>query len=251
MVHNYEQITDYLNGTLTGNDLRDFEAKLQADTAFAEVVNIYREIETSMAAKYQHSTQNAELKSTLDTLNQKYFNSTAATQATDKPSKGKVANMRIKGFVIAAVSAAAILLLMWLSPWQQENLFDQYYQPTALNLTERGTSNDLTTAEQAYEAQDYTTALPAFEQHLASHPEATNIHIALGNCQLNTGQMEQAVATFQQIADGGSIYASEADWYLAMTYLKLEKVEQAKVVFEKIPEGADHYEAARKLLRKL
>ena len=62
---------------------------------------------------------------------------------------------------------------------------------------------------------------------------------------------EKADGTLKTIQEGNSAYNNRATWYLALSKLKQEKEEACIILLKTIPEDADDYSQALKLLNKL
>ena len=266
MNFDYEQIERYIEGKLEGEALAEFEAKLLVDKDLVEEVALYKDVNMTLTSVYAYEHEDAELTETFNQLGKKYFTkSTATIKETDStkikqdntkvvqldPTSTKKTKKQWSGFrwlrpVVGLAAAALIALLIW-QPWQG-SLVDSYYQPYALNIKERsGDEEALAKAEKAYQSGDYAAALPAFEQH----PTNIEIQLAKGNAEYNLGKLDAAATTFQRIASGNSIYKSIANWYLALTYLKSGKTEQAKLILQKTPNSSEYYEQAQQLLKKI
>ena len=56
---------------------------------------------------------------------------------------------------------------------------------------------------------------------------------------------------FVEIENGTSVYRHKAAWYLALLALKENDLAACKVYLKKLPNNADDYEKAQKLLNKL
>jgi len=266
MNFNYEHIEQYINGTLTGEALADFEAKLLTNKALAEEVALYKDVDSTLTVAYAYEEEDAALKQTFNQLGKKYFTEEVTTiQETDstkvKGDNTKVVQLQparkenergdspgvrwLKPLIGLAV-AALIALLLFQIPLR--SLVDNYYEPFALEITKKGDNiQTLTQAQNAYNSGDYASALPVFEKH----PDKIEVQLAKGNAEYNLGKLDAAVVTFQKIASRNSIHQPTANWYLALTHLKQEQPEKAKAILQKIPEGSQYYEQAQQLFKKI
>lgn len=264
MNFDYEKIEQYIEGKLEGEALAEFEAKLLTDKDLAEEVALYKDVNMTLTSVYAHEHEDAALAETFSQLGRKYFTESATTIQEPDSTKIKQDNTKVvplrpaqkekttkqwSGFrwlrpAIGLAVVALIALLIW-QPWQS-SLVDTYYEPYALNIIARnGDKEALAKAEKAYQSGDYAAALPVFEQY----PTNVEVQLAKGNAAYNLGKLDLAASTFQQIASGNSIYTSTANWYLALTYLKQEKLAEAKIILQKIPNNSEYYDKAQKLLK--
>jgi len=262
MNFNYEQIDQYIDGTLTGEALANFEAKLLTDKTLAEEVALYKDVDVTLASTYAYKEEDAALEQTFNQLGKKYFTKEATIQEADsakiKQDNTKViplqprakesedrqpSGLRWLRPIIGLVAAALIALLIF-QPWQR-SLIDRYYEPFALEIGQRSDgAAGLKDAQKAYNSGDYASALPVFEKYTGDKIE---VQIAKGNAEYYLGKTDAAISTFQKIASGNSVYTPTANWYLAGAYLKQNEPEKAKAVLDKIPEGSDYYDLAKQL----
>jgi len=158
-----------------------------------------------------------------------------------KPSSGIIRRLMP---IVGLAAAALIALLIW-QPWQND-LVGRYYQPYALNTTEMGDGEQsLQQAQNAYNSGEYTKALPMLEKY-SDNPK---VQLAIGNAQYKLGKFDDAIKTFKGIKY--PFLVPTANWYLALTYLKKEQAEKAKIILQNIPEDSNHYKDAQKLLKKI
>ena len=134
--------------------------------------------------------------------------------------------------------AATVLVLMSLgSLWflntinSTETLYAHYFEPykNVVQPIVRGEAekNTKVLAFMAYDDGDYDTAIVYINQLLEDKPEAI-LALYKANSQLQTDQTEAAIATLEShIKKTDTIYA-EAQWYLALSYLKLDNKEATK-----------------------
>jgi len=260
----YKQIDQYINGELTGEALANFEAKLLTNKELAEEVALYKDVEMTLTSVYTHEREDAELTQTFNQLGKKYFTKEATIQETDSTKikqdntkvvqlqptskeneKGKSSSLRWLRPVIGLAVAALIALLIF-QPWQSD-LIRPFDTPYELAIIKRSPdSQALEQAQKAYNSGDYAAALPVFEQY----PDKVEVQLAKGNTEHYLGKTDAAINTFQQIASGGSVYVSTANWYLAGAYLQKNQAEKAKAALNKI-KGGQYYEKAQKLLDEI
>jgi uncharacterized protein HemY len=106
-------------------------------------------------------------------------------------------------------------------------------------------------ANEAYEAGDFEKAAQQLEEILDANPEKQILHFYLGIAHLETDDFPAAVESFKAAQD--SVYLEEANWYLALAYLKQQQPELAKDIlsgFANNPQSR-YYEKAKDLVSKL
>jgi tetratricopeptide (TPR) repeat protein len=170
-------------------------------------------------------------------------------------SKGRVVPLYRRPQFVAL--AAAIALLIVAIPFynqgpSKDDLFKAYFEPfdSPGSDTKRGT-NEITDKAKAYDAYDngrYEEAIALFEKMQNDDPI---MHLCLGNAQLKVGQLEKAEFNFNHLLAEHEDLVTPARWYLALTYLKQNKVERAKSNLWQITKSSTYGEKARKLLKEL
>ena len=117
---------------------------------------------------------------------------------------------------------------------------------------ERGT-NTITDKGKAYEAYDngrYDEAMILFEDITKSADDPI-VYLCLGNAQLKVGQLEKAEKSFNHVLTKHEDLVTPASWYLALTYLKQNRMERAKSALWQISKSSTYGEKAQNLLKDL
>lgn len=143
---------------------------------------------------------------------------------------------KVRKLVMSITSIAAIIAIVFSFNIYQDNrrmdkLFETYYTPLEYDsqLMSRGDetiSPELTSAMEAYQNQDYTTAL----QRLNAIPQMDeNYLIYKAICLLETDKTKDAIALLKELVDNGegTEYYQQACWYLALAYLNNHEDDKA------------------------
>jgi hypothetical protein len=238
-----ELIEAYLAGELQGEKLQSFEDQLSNDTELAQEVALHQELQAALADQETIDLENSllEIRQELDEETEK---------ATVVPLRSS-SRWLIAASILVLIAAAAYLL--W--PGQEQNLYADFFEPYPNYLTTR-TDNQNTTlgaAINAYQNQDYTTALGHFQELLAEDDERTDIRFYMGICQSELDQAEAALSSFEEvITQSDNTYAGPAKWYKALTHLKINQPEQAKSLLNQIiSSNGDFSTEARDLLNEI
>jgi len=105
------------------------------------------------------------------------------------------------------------------------------YKDDSLEPSRRGTTN-ISPAErfqQLYWDDKHPEALGAFDALSAADKNNDNFLFIRANCLLATGRADEATKLLEQIIrNDRTRFMAEANWYLALSYLKSGKTEQAK-----------------------
>ena len=149
--------------------------------------------------------------------------------------------------------AASIALLIGFFIFKNGNpVYSDFANHTNLEFTVRGDNNQtITNAETAFNAKNYKTAFAQLTVLEAQFPNDIEIQLYKGICLLEMDKFSQAETIFETISKGNSAFLTKATWYKALSYLKQEHFEACKNTLKTIPESAEEYTQAKKLLRKL
>ncbi|NJN77943.1 MAG: hypothetical protein HC803_06100 [Saprospiraceae bacterium] len=170
---------------------------------------------------------------------------------------------RHKGFLIAIgviilgiLSLATFFLLN--NRTTNLDLFTDNFKPFPDVIINRNKEpNDyLTIGMAAYNHQDYTIATMHLEQFLGQseisedNKKNTSIYIAVSYLAL--GNVNAAVKKFEKIKHENFVLEEVAEWYLALTYLKKNDLENCKKQLKAIQNGTKHQYRleAEQLLKK-
>lgn len=256
----YEAIEDYLNGTLVGNDLKNFEARLQSDTELVAQVELFREMDDAIGDKEVLNFQ--EMVQAEGVV---FLENSSPEEKTQTPNIAKRINLARRYFLVAA--SILFLITSALIYWNMQSgamptgseLFAQYHEVYDLNQNVRGidasTDPKFQSGLQQYQAKNYSAAANIFQELATSNETDMVLAFSLGSAYLNqqTPNLNLASQQFEKImTDGQSIYVPRAKWYQAMIHLKEENLEKAKPLLEDLAKSKDSFgEKASKILEKI
>jgi tetratricopeptide (TPR) repeat protein len=231
----------YLEGSLSEQERTAFEERLLQDEKLQQQVDDMKLIRAGII----HASRKAALQN-LKTL-----------ENTLPLVEVKV----IRFWTNTWLQAAAALLIgllaytFWPSSVNEQELFATHFEvyPNIIMPTVRGVvENDSTVKAQAfraYDQQDYVLAIQLFEK-LSVQDEAVLLY--LGNSYLASGQPEKALLLFERVLNNYDVFDEQAEWYVAVTYLKLEEREKAREALQKVVARESSYKAkALLILEKL
>jgi tetratricopeptide (TPR) repeat protein len=151
-------------------------------------------------------------------------------------------------------TTAAYFMLTYDRTPLNERLFATYFEAfdnPGSGMTRGANEENLKTrAYRAYDAKNYLEAANLFEQILKDTDDPI-MHLCLGNAYLAQGNVDKAEASFNHILEKHTDLVTQAKWYLALTYLKQNKLERARARLWEISDSSMYGEKARKILNKL
>lgn len=261
----FEWIENYHKGRLSLDERQAFQDRQQADAAFAGRVRSHLEVmdgivyygkQQAFAETIRGWEQEIKTQGEADGLA-----THPATTVYDAPGKKIIPLHRT--YVYWAAAAVLILvvgtvLLLRPTPTDTLALYETYYKPypDVFNPSVRGepstTASMRERASAAYRAGRYQEAQQLFRSQAgADRQEQDNIQLYLGNCYLALGDLDAASKAFLSIGADSHI-ASQAKWYLAMTYLKAGTADRAKSVLHTLADdGGSYADRAREILQKI
>jgi len=248
----YTRIEDYLDDALDDQQRLAFEADVRSDPALARQLSVVREARQRLIAQWANESADSALMNTLQQIGSEHFKS---GNAAGQSGGGRLFRLAPAWWAAAAALAAAVVAAwLFLRPPSNERLFAEYGAFPEADFTVRGDApgtNDLSAAEAAFNGKDYAEALKLLQAYLAGHPEDTQARLHAGLCHLELKQYPEATTIFSEIGGSNNVWADEANWFLALTYLRQGKSDECARILKQIPLGSGRYEQAAELLIKL
>ncbi|MFG6685009.1 tol-pal system YbgF family protein [Mariniflexile sp. HNIBRBA6329] len=238
----YILFENYLLGNLSKEDINAFELRLETDSKFKESFNTYKELSSFLEHKFENEEASTVFQNNLKNISKTYF------EKQESPSK----LMRFKPWQYAMAASIALLFGIVLFNNLSDPSYADYANYDSISLTVRGEQDALLkTAENAFNAKDFAKAEAAFKSLLVADKDNAELQFyrAVSNIELN--HFEMAENTLTGIAKGQSAYKNKAIWYLALSKLKQEEYHECLEILKTIPEDAEDYKQAQKLIKKL
>jgi len=238
-------LNGYFEGSLSEVQLGKFNRLLKTDEDFAAAFEFERELQIGL--KKQERKEIKELFSSLDQQNEE-----------KEKHQSKVISMR------PWLAAASIALVVGLGSWvfffnspniNSDQLYLSNYAPyeNVVHPIERGNQIEglLNSAFMAYEDGKYEFALQLFKELNTKQNDAyIEFYEAIILMQLN--RHDEAIPLFKNYIGNNGELKDRAHWYLSLSYLKLNQVENSKSELEKLIQlNSFKTETAKKLLDDL
>jgi len=168
---------------------------------------------------------------------------------TTKSNSFKTWGISIAIALTLVVSGYFLLQALIMSPG--EKLFLSSYSPSPTMTAGIQVDNPLITeAIQLYQNKNYDQAVELLEELAAQH-KSDLVYFYLGLSQLGIERPEKAIPALDLVSEQADFFP-EAKWYMALGYLKLDKLEEAKnhlLVAAGLPNP--HAEKAKEILQKM
>ena len=132
---------------------------------------------------------------------------------------------KIAASILLLISTSAILFNVLRGGQPNQKVFEKYYMPYDGVVSARSEAETSASGILAYKEGDYLVALSELAE--IQNPSG-QIKLVIASCYLSLEQWNEAIETLILIADTeGQMIRDNRDWYLAITYLRLDKVDKA------------------------
>lgn len=231
----------YLLGELSQEELREFNTLLENDPEFKEEFEFQTDVKRAVTAEEDEDFM-------------KMLSDFDAEGIDEKP--------RTKSFPTKWLVAASIALLAGFTYFFMANqsistqeLYAQNFEPyrNVVHPIVRGEEGvDLKTkAFSAYQTGDYEKAFLLLTELSATDKESHNLFYR-ANSLIQLNRAEEAIPLLQEYMGAKDTLSDKSTWYLAMAYLQLDDMANAKKTLNSVvEEGTYKVTEAQKLLEEL
>ncbi|MBW1295304.1 tetratricopeptide repeat protein [Aquimarina litoralis] len=237
----FERIELYLAKQMSVEETIAFEKEMTMNSELELEVEKHRELQRVLS-----DTDTLRFKEKLQKISEEI-----------KQENSKSASISYSLFWKIAASIVILIgvgTLLWNTLNTSDDLMDlytAYYEVYPVEDVTRGSAaTELDLVMKNYEQGNYEKVVAILSQD-TSFSLTEQMRLYLGNSYLNLGREQDALKQFEQIRLD-SKYSENANWYSALTYLKLKEVKKASVLLRKIIDFDGIYrEKAQELLTKL
>lgn len=237
MSYTYADIDAYLNGELPAESQQAFEQELGRNEQLQQQVSTYRLLQTTISKHQQAEASLPALKQLLEPLTQQHF----------RQQKARLFTLKRSLYTLAAVAAVVLILLLALpgvSP-------DGYRVDDMPGAVVRGYEDEKAKAAQLFNQKQYDKAVAAFTQLKKGGIEDATVDFYLGISLLKTGQYTEALPLFENLAQGVSVFAADANFFAALSAYHLQQNIKAKQYAQQVGENSRYWNNAKAILKKM
>lgn len=237
---------DYFNGLLTPEDAQQVRDRAATDTDFGQEFELREAMETFPTRQSKRRI----FADTLTAVEKDFFQENDVEKAETTPVM--TAKVHWGRWLAAAASVALLAGAYWFFSQPSLPEYRQYAHHGKLSLTVRGTANAAASdAEKAFAVPDYAAALAALNRLLAETPDDITARHYQAICLMELGRTAEARAIWEPMASGQSALRGDAQWYIALSYLKENNLAACKTALQNVEPGSDHDQDVRKMLQQL
>lgn len=243
-----KRIDEYLLNYLSQDEQEFMEEQLANDLRLKKETKLNREInEAILEEDVQH------LRASLIQL-------VKTERTNDKHRKlipASINSSKAKIFGAAASLAAIITTGSILLNHQQSNtddLYEKYYQPyesTGLYRNSSSLAREMNGVD-LYNQKNYLQALEQFSAVLRENPEHPMCNFYAGLSYQELDEYRKAIGHYQNVIDEkDNLFIEQAEWYMALCYLKTDNQARAYSIFNQILDKNGYYSKdAQEIMKK-
>lgn len=233
----YISFENYLQNGMTVEEKAEFEERLKDDKDFSGQFEAYKEATLHLEHKFSEET--VAFKQNLSKISNAYF-------ADKGKQKGRVISFRPWYYGVAA--SIAIVLGTWFSMQNSSPNYYDFPHEEAYFVGRDSVDADKKKAQDLFNNKDYRQAVATFEKMERGNQELDYFYaISL----IETDNYAKAESMLKDLQNGNSVYKEKAIWYRALLELKQGDLQACGKMLKQIPEDAEDYERAQKLLKDL
>ena len=235
----FEQIQDYLDGTLAADKQQAFEQRLEEDADLRRETDFQRELREILVKHLAADADIPALKATLAEAGKAYV----------VGSRPKKKNGIIRLLVPVAAAACLLLVCNYLGLFAPrfERLPDM-----PVSVTRDGDADAIyERAASAFNAGDYDTSTELLDRLIADDSTAARYAFYRGLAHLGQENYQEAVADLKPIADGASVFAEDACYFTAVALWRMDNRNGASAYAARVTPTSAYHKKATQLQRRL
>lgn len=213
---NIDLFDHFLKGDLPAEEALDFKLKLANDPLFLKEFDSYTE--------------------SIKTIKTFAIGQEMAQLIDKEEKKNRILWVASIAAFITLILTLPILYNLYSENSASKNIFLTYYSPYPAEPNFRGENQEYHLVMNLYRNKNYKEALPLFEKLLIEESSSTDwAYLYLGNCYLMENETLLAIEAFRRASRSTSIViAQNAEWYLALSYLKAGNNPQAEASLKQL-----------------
>ncbi|MBX2814646.1 MAG: hypothetical protein KTR24_01555 [Saprospiraceae bacterium] len=225
-----EQIQQYLDGHLKGDQLIAFEARLAEDAALAAQVRELKDIDLSL-----ESIGVDHFQKRMEAWEEEHVSGARQDRS------GKYASRWAMAAIALVLIGVSLFILPDAGP-DGRSLYAAYFEPYPNLVTSRSEehSEKLIAGMMAYDNLDYAQACTTLADYLVEKPEdrLAMLYLAIG--LIREGKHEEAQGWLDK-SKTNTLYQEQAEWYTLLNLLASEQLEEAQSYASTLLKKEDHY----------
>lgn len=220
-----EEIQKYLADELTKDELASFENLIRNHSELQNEIQLYRKVSGAIS---DPALENFKKK--LEVIHNQSF----GTKVIMKNQSNRWYLLAASFVILIAIGS---IFIFQSNEVNSLDVFAKYYQPLE-NSCSRGVGDDVKIFSQAinnYNRNNFVLAFEQFKRITEIEHDNYSARLYTGVCGIELNKFDVAEIQFVTIIESKDpFFAQDAEWYLALLYLKMDKSIEAKSIFKKI-----------------
>ncbi len=232
----FEQIQDYLDGTLPPEDRQRFEEELARNVDLQLETDRQRMLGETLRKRLVAEHDVPALRATLKDVSDQYFSDTVKKK---RPTL-------IRWLIPLAAAACLLVVSNWLGWFATD--YDAL--PRISVSATRGVDQEegFREAAEAFNDANYARSSDLFGALAYQDTGTVRNRYYLGLSYFGSKDLEQAVGALTPVADGSSVFADDARYFLAVALWRLGKLDEALRYAEQVSPSSPYRKKAGKLV---
>ncbi len=239
----YELYERKISGELSTTEEEILSLLIEEDKSIAEEFKVYKEWSSYLEASLNMDKETVDLKNNLKEIGDSFFN--------EDKNKKETKVIKMPFWLYTAAASVAIILGVYIFT-NREPIYNDFAVIPELSIVERGVENsNINDLEAAFNSGNYKQAEKYLLELLATDNSNSEYNFYYGITLLEQNKHAEATFVFEELMQGNSGYRNRSVWFEALNQLKQKNIEQCFLLLKKIPEDAEDYKQAQKLIKKL
>lgn len=215
----YEDLIKYANGEILPEDSAEFHKKLNIENNLKNKLNCILEIENHLM-----DLQLSDFRKTVKDTSYHYRVFTNKHRNKNY-FLANFSNLNKAASILILVTISLALIYIYTPKYSaSQKIFKEYYQPYEENITTRAIVSQMGNfqlAIEAYKNKEYNKSINYFNKVIVI---SSSVNLYKGIACIECKNYNEALISLQFVLNNpDSTYYSQAHWFLALTWLKLDK----------------------------
>ncbi len=262
----YELFEKFCGNELSINEKARLNKLFDEDDAVKKEFQLYKELHSHLDTNLNTENEQAALTDSLKKLGDNYFAKKPekkVVKEAQKEDKEKVKKqiettttkkpkvIKIPAWSYAVAASVAIIFGVYFFS-QSSPVYNDFATIPELSISERGDAAEMVkNAENAFNSKKYVVAEKYLSELISRDKNNAEYQFYYGISLLQQDKYSNATAIFKKLYQGNSVYKYKSIWFEALNQLKQKKYDQCAELLKTLPEDAEDYKQAQKLLKKL
>ncbi|WP_298314157.1 hypothetical protein [uncultured Aquimarina sp.] len=239
----YELFERKISDELSNKEEETLSRIIEEDQVVAEEFRTYKEWSSYLDANLNLEQNQSDLEQNLKKVGDSFFEK--------KPAKKETKVIKMPSLIYAVAASVAIVLGVYTFT-KSGPTYNDFAAIPELSITERGSEDGIgKKAEVSFNSKNYQEAEKYLSELLKNDNSNSEYLFYLGIALVEQDKYDKASGIFEKLQEGTSVYKYKAIWFEALNQLKQKNMGRCAKLLKLLPQEAEDYQQAQKLLKKL